>query len=268
MSQPLVIVGAPRSGTTFLCHVLNAHEDVGITNEARIFADLKQRLDPGAARDDLIGRDFQPQWLEFQRHHAGRWIEQFYREVLGIRTRIWGDKHPPYADPTILSGRNNAVPHPPQSGSCLGLINEVLPATKFIHIHRHPARVALSLARKGWIDSFEAGLGIWQQYITEIDRFFSQLPADRQLTIAHHDLLAEPDGSSHAIARFLDLSDAGPIARFLHAQRRAPTPFSEPMSVLGSARSPVSSREKRLAARQLGALAAQFGYAEPARVAA
>ncbi|HEX7390709.1 MAG TPA: sulfotransferase [Acidiphilium sp.] len=261
MSQPLIVVGAPRSGTTFLCHVLNQDDDVGITNECRIFADLKHRLDPGRARDDLIGAEYQPAWRDFQLRHAGEWIERFYRESLGIRTRIWGDKHPPYADPTLLSGRDGARAREPRSGSGLDLIREILPETKFIHIHRHPARVAHSLVRKGWIDSFEHGVEVWRQYLTEIARFFATLPADRQLVLAHHDLLAEPDASASRIAGFLDLSTPAPITRFLHRQRHQPTPFSDPVSDLGAIRQMPPAQDERLAIRHVGALATPFGYA-------
>lgn len=268
MSQPLMIVGAPRSGTTFLCHVLNQHPDIGITNEARVFADLKHRLDPAAARDDLIGQDFQAEWRDFQRRHAGATIERFYREQLGISTRIWGDKHPPYADPTLLSGRTEATPIAPPSGSCLELIAEVLPAAKFIHIHRHPARVARSLARKGWIGSYEAGLSIWRQYVTEIRRFLGDLAEHRHLTLAHEDLIDNADRAAEEIASFLDIADRGPLARFLHAQRRKPTPFSDPVSELGAARSAATRRDETIAVRTVGNLAAQLGYATPSHAAA
>jgi hypothetical protein len=46
-SSPLFIVGSPRSGTTFLCSVLNAHPLIQLTNECRIFALLKDTLDAG-----------------------------------------------------------------------------------------------------------------------------------------------------------------------------------------------------------------------------
>ncbi|MCW8307570.1 sulfotransferase [Acidiphilium sp. PA] len=268
MSQPLMIVGAPRSGTTFLCHVLNQHPDIRITNESRVFADLKHRLDPASARDDLIGEEFQADWRAFQRRHAGATIERFYREQLGINTRIWGDKHPPYADPALLSGRTEATPILPLSGSCLELIAEVLPAAKFIHIHRHPASVARSLARKGWIGSYEAGLSIWRQYVVEIRRFLGALGDHRHFTIAHEDLIGNADRAADAIASFLDLADRGPIARFLHAQRRRPTPFSDPVSELGAARSAATHRDETIAVRTLGNLAAQLGYATPAHAAA
>lgn len=229
-SQPLIVIGAPRSGTTFLCHTLNQHPDIGLSNESRVFALMKQMLEAQRSRPDLLDPGVQAAFEAFLRERAGSWIEQFYRERLGVTARIWGDKHPPYADPTLLSGRDGAVAREPQSGSCLRLIRELLPGVKFIHIHRNPAQVARSLVGRGWIGTLEEGLEIWRQYLTEITAFLAELPDEQQLTLGHVELLAEPDGAARALAEFLDLADRGPIRRFLLSQRVKPTPFSEPVS--------------------------------------
>jgi len=264
MSQPLIVVGAPRSGTTFLCETLNQHPEIGLTNECRIFAQIKHMIEEQALRPDLLAEEFQAPYLAFMRRTAGEWAERFYREALNIETRIWGDKHPPYADPTVLSGREGAVPNLPQSGSCLRLIREVLPRTKFIHIHRHPALVARSLVRKGWIGSLQAGHEIWRQYVSEIAGFFGELPEDRQLTISHAELLTQPERSARQVAAFLGLADSGPIRRFLCRQRQRPTPFSEPVSDLSE--SYLSRVHARVDYHALGAAAEwaeRFGYREP-----
>jgi hypothetical protein len=230
VSQPLVIVGAPRSGTTFLCHTLNQHPDIELTNESRIFAFVKHLLDVQSDRPDLVDRGIQTRFETFMRRHSGLWIERFYREELGITAPIWGDKHPPYADPTILSGRDSAVPREPQSGSCLRLIRDILPEVKFIHIHRHPVQVAHSLVRKGWIGTMSDGLEIWCQYVTEITTFLAELPDEKQLTLGHAELFTQPECSARAITQFLGLAGHEPIRHFLYEQRRRPTPFSEPVS--------------------------------------
>jgi hypothetical protein len=263
MSQPLMILGAPRSGTTFLCQTLNQHPEITLTNESRVFMQLKHMIEAQTARTDLLGEEFQAPYLEFIRATAGGWIERFYREGLNIETKIWGDKHPPYADPTALSGRRGALPNLPESGSCLRLIREVLPHAKFIHIHRHPALVARSLVRKGWIGTMQAGHEVWRQYVSEITGFFDELPHDRQLTIGHAELLIQPDQSARDVARFLDLADAAPIYQFLCRQRSTPTPFSEPISDLSE--SYLTRVRAGVDDHALGAAAAwaeRFGYAE------
>jgi len=261
VSQPLVIIGAPRSGTTFLLHALNQHPEIELTNEGRIFALVKQVLAVEKERPDLLDRGVQAPFERFLRRHSGFWVERFYREELGITARIWGDKHPPYADPTILSGRDGAVPREPQSGSCLRLIRDLVPDIKFIHIHRDPVQVAHSLVRKGWIGTMQEGLEIWRQYLAEITGFLAELPDEQQLTVGHAELLTEPDDSAQAIARFLDLDGHEAILQFLDRQRLAPTPFSEPVSDFSQ---PPALRFSR-AAMSFGPaaeLAALFGYAD------
>lgn len=229
-SFPLFVVGSPRSGTTFLCCVLNAHPLIHLTNECRVFALLKDTLDVGSDRPDLLSPPLRDRFIAFSRHTLGGWVERFYRDALEITTPIWGDKHPPYADPTVLSGRMGSVERLPRSGSCLRLIRELLPTARFIHIHRDPGRVANSLVRKHWIGSIDDGIRVWGQYVTEILDFFEELPAQHTLTIAYRNLIEDSDTTAQRIGAFLGLADASAISDFLTSQRRTPTPFSEPVT--------------------------------------
>jgi hypothetical protein len=231
-SQPLFIIGAPRSGTTFLCNVLNQHPLIHITNESRIFVLVKDMMQARSKRPDLLGHEFRDLFIDFLHGHAGEMVERFYRKALGITVPIWGDKHPPYADPCVLSGRTKSQPRTPQSGSCLRLIRSSLPGAKFIHIHRDPRQVAHSLVRKNWTPSLDDGLNVWRQYVGEITEFLSETDPRRHLTIAYHDLLAAPEETSALIGRFLTLSDWSPITDFLLSQRQRPTPFSDPATDL------------------------------------
>lgn len=261
-SQPLWVIGAPRSGTTFLGAVLNRHPMIALTNESRLFVLLKDLIEARVARPDLLDPGYRPTFLAFLKRNAGELVERFYREQLGILSPIWGDKHPPYADPSVLSGRNGASPHLPRSGSCLRLIREVLPRSKFIHIHRDPGQVAYSLLRKGWVASLADGVAVWQQYVSEIITFFGEIEPGAGLTIAYSDLLREPTAAATAIARFLDLADAAPIANFLVAQHRAPTPFSEPVTDLAATyRAEVRRHSTSRTLAGAGEVAERLGYA-------
>lgn len=229
-SFPLFIVGAPRSGTTFLCSVLNAHPHIHLTNECRIFALVKNMLDVGSQRPDLLGAACRDRFNAYSRRTLGAWVERFYREDLDMSAPIWGDKHPPYADPTILSGRIGAIERLPRSGSCLRLIHELLPNARFIHLHRDPGWVTNSLVRKHWIGSVNDGVRVWGQYVTEIIDFFAEIPKEQTLTIGYRNLIEDADTTIASISRFLGLTDPSPIRDFLHAQRSAPTPFSDPVT--------------------------------------
>ena len=228
-SQPLWIVGAPRSGTTFLTAVLNRHPMISLTNESRVFVLFKHILEQACANPEFVDVDHRERFTSFVKREAASLIERYYREELAVTTTIWGDKHPPYADPTVLSGRAGSRPVLPFSGSCLPLIREVFPTSKFIHIHRDPRDVAYSLERKGWTPSLADGMVVWRQYVDEIDRFFAGIEPENRLEVAYADLLDEVDDTAAALADFLGLADPQPIALFLHKQHGAPTPFSAPV---------------------------------------
>ena len=228
-SQPLFIIGAPRSGTTFLVNVLNQHPSVHITNETRIFVLLKDMIDIASHDQWLLEDPWQERFAAYARRHAGAWVEQFYREELGISEPIWGDKHPHYADPDVLTGRAEKIPGA-VSGSCLRLIRDCLPRAKFIHIHRDPRRVAWSLTQKGWVKTLQEGVEVWRKHIEEIEGFFREIDPGSQLVIAHSDLRYNPKQVAGGISRFLELGEPNEILHFLIKQRGSPTPFSDPVT--------------------------------------
>jgi hypothetical protein len=266
-SQPLMIVGAPRSGTTFLCNVLNQHPLIHLTNESRIFVWLKDVVEISSGRPHLIGREFRDRFVEFVYKNAGELVERFYREALGITAPVWGDKHPPYADPALLSGRKGGGERLPRSGSSLRLIKRCLPNAKFIHIHRDPSHVAHSLVRKNWARTMDDGVRVWRQYITEIVEFFAEIDNESHLTISYRGLLDRPEETAAAIGGFLELSDWSPIEDFLRAQHLRPTPFSDPVTELSTAYRARQVRHSNGRALALaGENAARLGYVEPAAV--
>ncbi len=231
-SQPLFILGSPRSGTTFLCCALNQHPLIRLTNESRVFVLLKDLMDERSRRPDLLEPDYWDRFQRFARQHAGSWVEQFYRNSLGILEPIWGDKHTSYSDPAVLSGRDGAAIMEPRSGSCLRLIRDCLPSAKFIHLHRHPWQVAVSMKRRGWVESLKAGVQVWKQHVSEIEAFFAEVDETSRLTLSFSELVAHPDLVASEVGGLLGLGNAAPIAHFLAGQRAQPTPFSSPTSDL------------------------------------
>ncbi|HEX4261765.1 MAG TPA: sulfotransferase [Acetobacteraceae bacterium] len=260
-SLPLFILGAPRSGTTFLTHVLNQHPAVDITSESRIFVLLKDLVEERSERGDLLDASIRDRFQSFLRAEAGRFVERFYREGLGFTAPIWGDKHTSYADPAVLSGRHRGVMAEPRSGSCLALIRETLPRARFIHIHRHPWQVASSLCRRGWVGSIAEGVQVWRQHVGEAVAFLDELDPGESLSLSLYELVDAPEAAAEAIARLLGLSDAEPFAHVLRAEQAKPTPFSSPTSDLAGLRSG-HTRAVEEAGRglQAGAAAVRLGY--------
>ena len=193
----------------------------------------KQMLEAESRRPDLLAAVYRDRLDAFGRRTLGAWVERFYREELGVDASIWGDRHPAYGDPTVLSGRAGSIEYMPRSGSCLRLIHDALPHARFIHIHRDPRQVANSLMRKRWAASLEDGVRVWGQYVDEITGFFDELPAHQTLTLSYRHLVEDGSATVARIGRFPGLADASPISDFLASQRRAPTAFSDPVREIG-----------------------------------
>jgi hypothetical protein len=261
-SQPLFVVGSPRSGTTFLCNVLNQHPLIELTNESRIFVLLQDLLEIRSRTPDLLEPVFRKPLTRYVRRNLGGWVEQFYREELGVTAPIWGDKHPPYADPNVLTAHAARLSPAPRTGSSLRTIGAALPHAKFIHVHRDPRYVAYSMLRKGWVDSLEDAVSVWRRHVEEIDAFFDEIPADRHLTLRYADLVEQPHSAAAAITDFLDLGHDGGMAAFLAAEQNDPTPFSEPVTDLAASRLAIPSVHPAARALQLaGQHAERLGYA-------
>jgi hypothetical protein len=265
-SQPLFIIGSPRSGTTFLVNALNQHPSVQLTNETRIFVLLKDMIDVRSHVRWLLGKPYRDRFAAFVKRNAGHWVEQFYREELGLSAPIWGDKHPHYASPWLLTGpaamSGEAATIPGVTlGSCLQLLHECLPSAKYIHIHRDPRDVAYSLWRKTWSKSLEKGVDVWRGHVEETIAFFANLDPSRCHVIAHAALRERPEDAAHGIARFLGLDEPREILEFLISQRSEPTPFSGPMTDLSFQENPEIPFEMRDRLLLLaGPAAAALGY--------
>lgn len=261
-SQPLFVVGSPRSGTTFLCNVLNQHPLIQLTNESRIFVLLQDLLEVRSRTPDLLEPVFRKPLARFVKRNLGVWVEQFYREELQITAPVWGDKHPPYADPNVLSAHAARLSPAPRTGSSLRTIRAALPDAKFIHVHRDPRHVAYSMLRKGWVDSLEEAVCVWRRHVEEIDTFFGEIPGDRHLTLRYADLVEEPQVTAAAITGFLNLEHDGGMTAFLAAEQRDPTPFSEPVTDLAASRRTIPTVHPAARALQLaGQYAERLGYA-------
>jgi hypothetical protein len=263
LSQPLFVVGSPRSGTTFLVRMLNQHPAIHITNETRIFVLLKDMIDIRGRHPWLLETPYQEQFAAYARRHAGAWVERFYREELGVTRPIWGDKHPHYADPAVLEGEAGLVPGA-APGSCLRLIRDCLPSAKFVHLHRDPRRVAYSLAQKKWVASLDEGAGVWRRHVEEIIGFFGEIDAERRCSLAYADLLERPQAVADAVTGFLGVTDGGEMAAFLAQERRQPTPLSEPVTDLTApAALPLSDVLGERVLALSGPRATSLGYGNP-----
>lgn len=219
MAPPFWVIGAPRSGTTFLAHVLDRHPDVFLTNETRIMLlfsrMLNRRVDArrvlATSRDEIID--------SLWRHVPGL-IEQIYRDLGAVPGQRWGDKYPQYAD----GG---------EDPEALATIDRLFPNSQFVHIIRDPRAVVASIVAKGWL-GFDDAIEAWRTFVSHARSFGSELGGDRYYEVRFESLVQDGHTTAEEIFGFLGLSMSPQVDEFLQAESDRRTPVSAPISRPGS----------------------------------
>lgn len=170
--KPLFLLGVPRSGTTFLQQVLDAHPEIFVTDELRGIAWLvreARRLREGfPVHGTPYPVNYGEEFADFLLHNANWIIPAFYRSQArrtgkpGIR--YWGDKFPHYDE-------------------ILHLLPRLFPQARFVMIHRDLRDVVCSLnAGHQWTADRSAPYAclIFSRYMRKIDTLVSDrtVPAD------------------------------------------------------------------------------------------
>ena len=215
--DPIVVYGAPRSGTTYVQRILNVHPDVFISHESRVFAWLHHSLKV-LAQDDRLLITYREDFVQHLRAEFPRVIRDFYRK-LAPEASQWGDKNPHYADG-------------PNAG-CLDLIVEVFPGARFIHIIRDGRDVVSSLVRKRdpngnpWA-TFEAAHHTWTSHTDRGAVFGRALPPNQYFEFYYEDLVADDLAVAGELFRFLGLELDPEVEVFCRSEQDERTPFSGP----------------------------------------
>ncbi len=239
-----VIVGAPRSGTTLLRFMLDAHSDLAIPPETAFL-----RLGPELVeRNVTVGELFRaivgfpataPAWGDFGI------AEDAFREALaqlvpftvadGFRTfyRLyasrhhksrWGDKTPLYC-------------------KAVGMIRQVLPEARFIHIIRDGRDAALSL-RKMWFSpghDIETLAAYWRDCVGAARG--AGLGRADYLEVRYEALVEGPEAVLQEICRFVALDYERAM---LDYHRRTPARLAEHGTRLRADGTPLVTGERRL----------------------
>lgn len=200
-----IIVGVPRSGTTLLRMMLDAHQDLAIPPETHFVPKVAERCRherrPSSAQNCLIdavrSHDRWPEFHlddeEFRRRIASvdpfqlsdglRMFYRLYAEKFG-KSR-WGDKTPSYLDD-------------------MHAIWEVLPEARFIHVVRDGRDVALSIHNL-WFgpNSVREAASWWVDRIARGRDQATQVPF--YLEIRHEDLVMDTERTLRRVCDFIEL---------------------------------------------------------------
>ena len=214
---PIIVLGAPRSGTTFLQELLNSHPEVYVSHEMRLFAWLNDTVNTLPKLDRCLVT-FREQFVMHLRATLPGLIRTFYAQKWP-QARYWGDKNPHYADPA--------------NEGCLDLVAELFPGAKFINIVRDGRDVTTSILRKtdatgrGWTD-WRGAHNTWLSHTAVAEKFGESQPPERYFSLRYEDLVQNEVEWSSRIFSFLGVPMHRNVELFCQQQQAKRTPFSGP----------------------------------------
>ena len=205
---PLFVLGAPRSGTTFCAHILNAHPQVLMTNEVCAFSFFDHafaHIPDGDAGGLQYSRSHPDAFVAALHDHMRPVLLETFARIAEAEgcgpLRFWGDKNPHYAD-------------------CLGLIHGTFPDARYIRMKRDPRDITCSIMEmNGW----EAERAAWavKQNLTRAVRFLAGLPQGMWRDVVYEDLTRHPESQLEPLFKdFLGLDDIEPVKAWLEGNAR------------------------------------------------
>jgi hypothetical protein len=214
VNHPVFVLGCGRSGTSLFGALLRKYTKVNFGPETQFIVDIYRRLDTyGDLQRDanfrlLIADIARERCFERWQHRFGFQLdasrvaaEARERTYAGVLTAIfeqfaahhgmvrWGEKSPNY-------------------DRDLGVILELFPQARFIHIVRDGRDVALSTFKCffGAKNAYKAALD-WRREVSWVQQFQAVLPPHQFMEVRYEDLLRQPRATFARIIEFLRISD-------------------------------------------------------------
>jgi len=255
--DPVFVVGAPRSGTTFLGGCLGQVPGVSYHFEPRLTKALVRYV------------------------YTGEWSERRAARVFKLS----------YASLLLAAGDGSRrfVDKTPENAFLVPFLARTFPTARFVHIVRDGRDVTVSHAEQPWLRAASAGSGrrgrggaewgphprfwvepegrerfstvsdlersawCWRRFTSVARGALATLPPEQGLETRYEALLADPAGEGDRLARFLGLDASATAA--LHAalaQGRS--------SSVGRWRQRLTAEEESLVVAQCGPLLRELGY--------
>ena len=203
------VVGCPRSGTTLIRALLDAHPDVAIPTESHFIPRILRRSDLTNAGGDFDASQLahilstEPRFRAWgmetsvlesairaaQPTHAAAGIEAAFDSYAHSRGKsVFGDKTPNY----VLD---------------LELLVSHFPGAKFVIVVRDGRDVALSLLDQSWgPSSLPAAAAYWRRRVLAGYEFVSAADTNQVHVVTYEDLVQRPESGLEALCQFLGLS--------------------------------------------------------------
>jgi hypothetical protein len=212
---PVFIVGCPRSGTTLLQRLLDAHPEMAIAPETHFirrfwlrrddYGDLREDDRFGRLVDDVLSiPEAAGMHLDAEefRAAAGR-IERSYAALFALLLQCY----------RLQRGAAIVGEKTPNHLLYMRTLQDFFPRARFIHIIRDPRAVVNSWRNVPWsTGSVRGDAGVWRRYIRTA---WKQRPRSGTLhAVRYESVVSAPEQALRGICRFLRLGFAETMLTF------------------------------------------------------
>lgn len=212
-SEPIFILGLPRTGTTLLERVLEGHTDVYSAGELNNFATEMVR----GAQENSGGKP------------SGNRLQLIDQTVSMDFTRLGAA----YIDSTRpLTGRTpRFIDKLPLNYLYAGLIHKALPNAKIIHMRRHPLAACYAIYKQPFRDAYPFSYDLEElgHYYLAYDRLMTHwrmcIPDESMTEITYEDLVTNTEVEARRILSFCKLEWQSECLQF-HRHKSASTTAS------------------------------------------
>jgi len=208
-TEPIFIVGRPRSGSTLVEQILASHSAIEGTGELPYIGDLVQQL--GNRQLHAIGY---PEVLESLDGATLTGFGEGYLESAAVhRTR----------------GRPHFVDKRPANFLHIGLIHLILPTAKIVDVRRNPMATCLSMLKQdlGRTNLSLEGLGRAYRDYVELMAHFDRVLPGRVHRVIYEQLVSNPEAEIQNLLGYLGLPFEESCLRHEATERTIRTPSSE-----------------------------------------
>jgi hypothetical protein len=271
-SDPVFIIGSPRSGTTILAWSLAKHSKLWTSGESYFLFDFF-----GEGRAEATYRHAwelsESSWLRAQSVSQKEFLEAI---GLGIDALFYS-----------RSGRKRWIDHTPHYALMADLLADMFPRARFLHIVRDGRRVVHSMQNflnlfKGqpnrcalietgkvarWATDFRTACRTWREY-TEAAMLFTINFPDRCLMVRNEELEANPRAAFGQIFEFLDLPDEDGPTNYAQSTRLNSSFAAAPKEISAVAIAPNpwhewTPEQRSIFSEEAAPILAQCGYDHP-----
>jgi Sulfotransferase family len=237
-TNPFVfVIGCPRSGTTLLQRILDAHPQMAVCPESSWIVDYYQKR-IGVTPDGLVTRDIIARLFEHPKFYRLRQDRQDLDKILGQGEPIPYAKFvsgifDAYAD---LHGKPLAGEKTPDYVRHLTILRQLWPKAKFVHLLRDGRDVALSAMNwKRKADRLQSlfptwkehplatAAAWWQWHVAPAREVGLPLGGNTYCELRYEDLVAQPERECGRLCAFMGLPFDVAMLRFHEGRQRTET---------------------------------------------